>query len=449
MIYFYLIQLIAYLVFAFNTKLAIGDSFIPLTIFFYVVSNVLYLSRFKKENLFCFELLFAIAFFLCSFISPFVLPLLDSWHSRVFIDTNELQIKCYAVSYLGYLAYLLGLSVNRSSSDMHENSLRFIFDRKTVQTSNIICFLFIVLFYLNGGTKMWTLYVDSQNMSDLSERLGSWGQFLSYAMYIYVVCIVTTFQGQNIENRSITSFVKSIPVLFYINTISLVVPLLFSGYRSNALQLLIPGLMIYSIAVKRIKTSQLFVILMIGFVILQIIGYTRSGDRLTGAEIDTASLMRDFIPANGANSYLISYVDQHGPTWGSNMLLPILSIVPYLQSIALSIVDRSSLAPVSSSFYTKEFDSWSGLGTNIIGDLYYSFDLWGVVILMFVYGVFLKKISNYKSPYQMVLFAMFTGNALFAPRVEYCYIIRTMTWGAFLMWLIIKLNNKGYYLKES
>lgn len=441
----YLIQIIVYLVFALNTNLAAGTLFVPMTVFLYVASNILYLAKYKKDNLFCFELLFAISFFLCSFISPFVLPLLDSWHSRVFIDTNDMQIKCYAVSYVGYLAYLIGLGVNKSSTFKSENSLSFTFDKKTVLTSNVICLLFIILFYLNGGTKMWTLYVDSQNLSDLSERLGSWGQFLSYAMYVYVVCIVTTFQGENIVKRTVTGFAKSIPLLFYINTISLVVPLLFSGYRSNALQLLIPGLMIYSIAVKRIKTSQLFMLLMIGFVILQIIGFTRSGDSLSGAVMDTASLMRDFIPANGANSYLISYVDENGPTWGSNMLLPILSIVPYLQSIALSIVDRGSLAPVSSSFYTKEFDSWSGLGTNIIGDLYYSFDLWGVVILMFMYGVFLKMISNYKSPYQMVLFAMFTGNALFAPRVEYCYIIRTMTWGAFLMWLIIKMNKKSYY----
>lgn len=449
MIYFYLIQIIAYLVFVFNTKLATGTSFIPMTIFLYVVSNVLYLTKYKKDNLFCFELLFAISFFMCSFMSPFLLPLMDSWQSRVFVETNDVQIKCYAVSFVGYLAYLIGLIVNRNSKENSKKTLRFVFDEKTVLYSNVICLLFIALFYFNGGTKMWTLYADAQNMTDLSNRLGSWGQYLLYAMYAYVVCLIITFQGQNVASRNITSFAKSLPILFYINSLALVVPLLFSGYRSNAVQLLIPALMIYSIAVKRIKTSHLFVLLIIGFVFLQIIGITRSGDSLSNADTGILSLTRDFIPANAANSFLISYVDSNGPTWGSNMILPLLSIVPFLQSFFLLFFNQGSLALASSTFYTRELDSWSGLGTNIIGDLYYSFDLGGVLLLMFFYGMFLKKVSSYNSPHQMALFTMFTGNALFAPRVEYCFIIRTMVWVAFLMWLVVKLNSNNYYLVEE
>lgn len=425
-----------------------SGSFVPITIILYILSTLLYLVRYKKNSIFCFELLFSISFFLCSFISPFVLPLLSPWQSRVFVDANDIQVKCYIVSYVGYLAYLIGLTIKRKTTVNSDTTLSFVFSNRTVRLSNIICLFFIILFYLNGGTRMWTMYVDTQNMHDVGERLGSWGQFLAYAMYAYVVCLIITFQGQNISNKSILAFVRSLPISFYINTLTLVVPLLFSGYRSNALQLLIPGLMIYSIAVKRIKTYQLFLILFIGFVILQIIGFTRTGDSLSNADTDFVSLIRDFIPANGANSYLISYVDTNEPTWGSNMLLPLLSIIPFLQSFVLSFIDRGSLAPVSSSFYTNEFDSWSGLGTNIIGDLYYSFDLCGVIFFMFIYGLFLNKISHYKSPYQMALFAMFTGNALFAPRVEYCYIIRTMVWGAFLMWVIIKVNNETYYQKD-
>lgn len=70
-----------------------------------------------------------------------------------------------------------------------------------------------------------------------------------------------------------------------------------------------------------------------------------------------------------------------------------------------------------------------GLGTALIGDIYYSFGIIGVVVLMFLIGLLVNKLSRtHNSPYAMALLIVLAGNALFSPRVEYCYILRSLSY---------------------
>lgn len=419
---------------------------VPVLIILYIVINIWYLYKFRKNKLFCYELLFALSFFCCSFLTQFVYPLLDSWQSRIFVDSDLIIIKTYLVCFIGYCCYLLPLTFQSNAHTISYSTLKF--NNKSVQLSNIISFLFIVLFYVMGGSSLLTLYSSMDTLDSLSNRFSGWGQYLGYAQLAYVISVIINLASDRIRTKNLISLIKELPKLFLINSVLLVGPLLMSGLRSGALEVIIPFLMVYGFSIKQLKFKHIAIILGIFFVVMQIIGLTRTGDSLDSTSISFITYVRDFIPANAANTYLIDYVDRHGPTMGGNMILPILSIVPFLQSFYLALFSDAAIAPMSSSFFTSSFDSWSGLGTGMIGDIYYTFGFIGVLLLMFIYGFFLRTLYCSRKRSSFAILVLLTGNAIFAPRVEYSYMIRTIVWGALLMYIIISLTKNKTILDE-
>lgn len=445
---FCLICAIIYTCFSCVDYVGIRDSwFIPITLLLYVVMNCLYLRLYRKKQLFCFEFFFSISFFLCSFLTPFILPLLDSYESRTFVTTISNQIRVYILSFLGYCFYMLGLIAFKDEKKNRGIWFNVSFSSQNSFVSNILCFISISMFYATGGVRLLTLY--SNLASDLTDRYGNWGEFMIYSVYLYSISIVVNLTAIGKVASSLRMLLKKMPRLFYLNTILLLFPLLLSGLRSVSVQLLIPLLMMYSIMVKRIKFKYVLGIILLGYFLLVLIGTTRHGNGMIEKDSIFLTLVSDFVSANGANSFLVDYTDSHGITGGSNMILPVASIVPFLQSVILLFVDKNELSLSSSSVFTRTFmdSSQGGLGTGLIGDIYYTFGTIGVIVLMYLLGFSIRKLTNaHNSPYALAALMTVSGNAIFAPRVEYCYILRSVSYTViFLFIIIIILGRKNEY----
>lgn len=440
---FSLICLLVYLAINLFDINLFGDNLIPLTGVLYLIMNMVYLYKYRKNQLICFEFLFAIAFFLCSLLTPYVYPLLDSYHGRIFVATEYNTVRVYCIAFIGYCSYMLGLCYIKDNNGQGAVWYQYDFNDKSSKLSNLLCFFLIILFYINGGSRLLTLYSDLS--SDMHQRYGAWGEYMVYSMYAYTLSVIINFTRIG-KTASFIIFMKKLPLLFYINSLLLVVPLLFSGLRSSALQLLIPLIMMYGMMVKKISSIKVFMLIFVGYTLMIFIGLMRSGN--VGGDFGRDSLfltlVYDFISANGANSFLIDYVDNHGITGGSNMVLQIASIVPFLQSIVLAFISKNSLAPNSSKIFTESFmdSTQGGLGTALIGDIYYSFGIIGVVVLMFLIGLLVNKLSRtHNSPYAMALLIVLAGNALFSPRVEYCYILRSLSYTIIFLYLILNISH--------
>ena len=443
---FSLVCLIIYIAINSLTTNPLGDKFILATGILFLIMNICYLYKYRRNQLICFEFLFAIAFFLCSFLTPYIYSLLDNYQGRTFVATDYNTFRVYCIAFIGYCAYMFGLCCIKDGNQNRPGTLwyQYFFNNATCKYSNILCFIFVVLFYLTGGSRLITLYSDVA--SDLSQRYGAWGEYMTYAMYAYTLSIVINFSKIGPYTASLISFFKNLPFFFYINSLLLVVPLLISGLRSSALQLLIPLIMMYGITIKRISSIKVIALILAGYIFMVFIGLIRSGD--TGGDLGQDSLfltfVYDFVSANGANSFLIDYTDKYGITGGSNMILQTLSIIPFFQSIILSFVSTDNFAPNSSKFFTESFmdSTQGGLGTALIGDIYYSFGIVGVIILMFLIGLLVNKLSRaHNSPYAIALLIMFSGNALFAPRVEYCYILRSLSYTIIFLYIILSVSH--------
>ena len=145
---FLLIGILVYLLFNFyDYSFVNGEWFIPLTVTLYVFLNLFYLWKYRKGQLLCFELFFAISYFLCSFLTPFVYPLLDTWSGRTFIDTDYNQMKVYGLSFIGYCAYLIALTQNKENEGCCQLTNELQFNKNSVLLSNVFCLFFIILFY--------------------------------------------------------------------------------------------------------------------------------------------------------------------------------------------------------------------------------------------------------------------------------------------------------------
>lgn len=443
---FSLICLVTYLALNSLSINPLGDKFFIITSILFLIMNICYLYKYRRDQLICFEFLFAITFFLCSFLTPYIYPLLDNFQGRIFVATNYNTFRVYCIAFIGYCAYMFGLCYIKDINQNRTSAIwyRYSFNNASCQYSNILCFIFIVLFYLTGGSRLITLYSDLA--SDLNQRYGAWGEYMVYAMYAYTLSIVINFSKIGPYTTSLMAFFKNLPFLFYINSLLLVVPLLISGLRSSALQLLIPLIMMYGISIKRISSIKVIALVLAGYIFMVFIGLTRSEG--TGGDLGQDSLfltfVYDFVSANGANSFLINYADTYGITGGSNMILQFLSIIPLLQSIILFFFSKDTFAPNSSKFFTDSFmdSTQGGLGTALIGDIYYTFGLIGIIILMFLIGLLVNKLSRaHNSPYAMSLLIVLSGNALFAPRVEYCYILRSLSFIIIFLYIILFVSH--------
>ena len=190
-----------------------------------------------------------------------------------------------------------------------------------------------------------------------------------------------------------------------------------------------------------------FTILIAGLVVMVVIGMTRSGGDVE-SNVTTLYYFRDFNAANASLGFFVDEVSRNGITGGSNYIPQTLSIVPFLQSIVGSFVDFNNFALSSSRYYTGVFDTESGLGTNIIGDIYYTFGLIGVIFIMFIMGRFCSYLSNRKNKYIFLMYLIFTGNSIFAARVELLYVVRLLTWGCIILFAITIvariMTNKKY-----
>lgn len=407
------------------------------TIALYVLVNILYLSKYRRDDVLCFELFFGLSFLLCTFLTVFVLPLMDSWQSRLFITNNNLIRRTYQIGFLGYLFYMLALVHGEKSKRI----ATFEVPQKAYTYANLLCSIFIVAFFLKGGIKMLSIYTDVN--LDLSRRTEGWGEFFVYATIAYCISIPLNFKKTG-TYKTFLGFLSKLGPLFILNSAILLFMSLASGYRSESFKVLLPLIMAFSIQIRPFKKWEVSIILVGGTILMLYLGNTRSGGVFVFSQLNFLSSVQDFTSANAANGYLISYTDKYGCTYGTNYLLRLFSVIPYMQTIMLSLTPPSFYAPSSSVLFTNNMGVTNGgLGTGMIGDLYYSFSIVGVIVLMYFLGFICKKVSRLSSPYAWALFMNFVGNALFLPRGDISTIFRSMAFGVIFMFFILNLSGES------
>ena len=418
----------------------------------YILINVWYLRKYKTNNLFCFELLFALSFWICCFYLHLVKKQLDFINlvfSQMLIFSDDLLCRSIVLCMLGYLFYMLGLIPLKSKkrySIYRESS-----PAPTVnKILNCLTTIFIVLFFALGGGNFINSY-DRTVMMD-EGRFGSFGFALNYSILLLNITCVSNLIFTNYEKgESVWHFVKKQDLLFIFNQLTMSLFLLLCGYRSGVMQIVLPIFAILSYK-NILKKKQIILMILLGVVVMAFVGHLRSRvSTITeiSNEISLIEFFRDFNSANSAVPALMEYVDCNGNANFKNAILQILSVIPFLQSLAVDLLGQDFFMESSSRLYTyKISNSYSGLGTNIIGDLYYTGGFWCVLALMLFLGSIIRKTSKSTSVYGLLIYACLVGNAVFFSRVEFFYIVKSCSLSVIIYWLINKLFPYRSYNKS-
>lgn len=437
MIYYLTIILIYSVIFLCDLGISFNLEFTLVTISIYIISNYIYFKH--KKEIINFEFFFCLAFFVASFLAYFIIDIGEGFAFFVFSTNPRSLVKGIALAMIGYHCYLCGLQpVNSNMKCYNEEGLRALrMNSSSAKIANCICLLMFFLFLYMDGINLLNRYKgDSTGESLYLEGLLYW-------VLAYLVAVYTSFSSAIFsKDKGFLRNILKLDGLFLINTVVIIGFMVLSGYRSQAMHVVIPIIICYSVFVKSISSRSFLILLIGGFVLMIIIGMTRSGDQLE-QEYSTISYLKDFNPANGSLGFFVEEVDRKGVTGGSNYIPQTLGIIPYLQSIVGAFVDFKSFALPSAKVYTGAFDTESGMGTHIISDIYYTFGLIGVVLFMFLLGKVCRWLSKSRSKYTFLMYIIFTGNAIFAVRVELLYGARMLAWGCFLFYVvnILAKNN--------
>lgn len=362
-------------------------------------------------------------------------------HSLMLGFGNRLLSKSCALSMLGYLFYMLGIIPRK-------NKLRTIKLQEFRQSRNVnvvincLTTCFLISFFILGGYNFIHVYDQTIVASGLNgNRFGSFGSALTYTIIFLNIATVTNILDlKTKQNEKLLAVIKKIDNLYIFNLLIMSIFLLMCGYRSGVLQIVLP--LFSMLSYKRIlKTKQVFFVLLTGVVLMVGVGLFRSQTSTVEEIKSDMSLLyffRDFTPANVATPALIEYVDVNGCAYFKNALLQIIAIIPFFQSLFIGFFGNDFRLDSSSKLYTERicysFDS--GMGTSIIGDLYYTGGFLTVLFLMFFLGWIIRKISNSTNKYAFLILSCLVGNAIFMSRVEFFYIARNCGFSVLIYWLI-------------
>lgn len=449
---FYLVEFVTQSIFDWNVSGLPASVELSITI----VLSVWYLIKFRKDRLLCFEMMFLPIFILCTFYSDFVLSAITYSTSGVggaldnALTQSSVNQKSRCVQILGIILFLIGCTKGNIIKNKISETWSFCINNINVNYKGIInlisCLLLVelVLNYLNGNYNTWFAY--ELGLSDAERNKG--------LDRIDALCLMGTIieftRLAQLNIKSFRSFIVEINHLFVIEIIIVSLLLALSGNRNELLLILLPFVISYYVFIQKIPNKYIFLSLFLGIVFFIYSGLTRQGNSLSSYDIDIYSISMDFSLVDINCTYLIDYTDNHGAHFFSSLFASLLGGIPFIGPLIFNSLGLS-LETQSTYLTTEGLASWdgTGLGTSIIGDLYYNAKLPFVCLFMFVFGYIISRLHirfSYERKYSMALIILYlymTSNAVYFVRQQWDFPISRMIYVYILLFILCKLFKKN------
>jgi len=400
----------------------------------YIVNYILYYRKTKVEFisptniiLFTFPL---ITFLYYPFLEDTIISNLFIYQTVSNISYSTI-IYCQVVSLISFLFFMLGNSLKGVLLFRKRNVKMFRGRRKFLHIVNTV----VILLAITKGL----LNLVSRYENDSKVGLTEAEMFLSIITVLLTISSVLEFRKLSTENITNTkNILKKINLLYVVNVLFICSLYLISGFRSGIFPIVFPIIYLISRYIYMIKTKFLLLGIILGVFFMSFIRDTRGGRIAENHEFSLLSLFGDFTAANTGLFYLIDNTMKFGSQWGSNIIYQVVAFFPFSQYFIKNIflVDTTK----SSSEYYMDNTNWEyGLGTNVVGDLYYTFDIFGPPIILFLFGYFIKcvKVSSKNSVLAEIFYMLILGSSLMFCRIEFFSIIRYFGL-AFFTYLLLK-----------
>lgn len=393
-------------------------------------SNYIYFKAKKKKNYLDFDTLFILVYCLVCFSTTFVYN--DEFLFRaVFmafpVDSEYINIG-NQLALIGLQAYMMG---NLKNQHLKKEELR----HAVIGTQFLILFIFLLClaFFASGGITYYRSVYD-ENVN--SEGPGISGHILLLLISTCIATIATEYYNKKIVPRYKVSRIFIGIIVF------VVLLLLWSGNRTAVSQLILPLVCLYTILFRNISLKTFVGISLVGIVFMWFVQNQRSE---TGFDLKSPMLLILDLTIPARTTYTaFDFTTEYNYTYGKSMSLGIVGIIPLLPSLVVGN-DKELLKGSAELLTDYTFDVHKlpseiriGLGTTILADIYLSFGLVGVIVLMFLLGYLVNRYTikslslNY---YSMIILGGLLANAIFLVRASYTHPVRYILWALFIAYL--------------
>ena len=193
---------------------------------------------------------------------------------------------------------------------------------------------------------------------------------------------------------SFWTYLKKSNKLFLIEWAFISFLLIISGNRNEMLLIAFPLVVAFSKCIKQISNKLLLLGAAAGVLLMVFVGSSRQqGVSAEEASFESANFFVDFAVLGYDCDYMVKYTDQHNPIYFKDLPGFMLSGIPVLGHRILDFVGYEP-PERSSNLATDSVGSTSGLGTSLIGDLYYGAGFLWVVLFMYCFGYTMSRLYH-------------------------------------------------------
>ena len=400
-----------------------------LTVFIALLSLISYFIAKRKQNYLDFDTLFIVVSYIIGFFATFFYN--QSYYLNLFFfDFNQLYLNSGAWLFsVGMNAYFLGSLMKKCRF----SSLGY---RNLYPTGflNILNLLLMLLFVVTGGIS----YYKQEYSQNLIASSGD-GIVTYLLLLINVISIISSLL--ELRNRYFFREYR-ISKLYIVSILLFLLVLLYAGNRTASMMLVLPIIGIYALWFRPIKLKVFALFFIVSVFAMWIIQNTRADEKLDFSFKTPALLALDLTIPSRTIYESMEYVDSYGYTYGKSMSLGLMGVIPGLAGV---ITDgKQGMSAYSSAelltnytFRKIQVSEQIGLGTTTVSDIYLSFGIIGVVILMsflgYVVNYFaLKAKGGYL--YASVIYAALLANSVFLARASFTHPIRYVVWSVVGLW---------------
>lgn len=417
-----------------------------------IIFSVLHIFIYRRMHIFCYETIFLFLFVFSTFFQEIIMDHLedlsnvsDFYFAATF--SQSAINKSTMVQMMGLFSFLLGSAwksypIVGGVKWTYRNGQSHSFDFELIsKVLPIINSVYIAYLFLNGTIATWFHY---------SSYVGDYNN--AQIVYLTVLLLVNTiFEFVKLNRRgcySFGQFVIHINKLYLVDSLTIILLLLISGNRNEALLFIIPIVVMYSLFIHTVNNRSFVIGVCVGVLLMTFIGVTRQGktSSLSSVEMSLFDVSRDYLTVEKNTTYIIDYTDKNGPIYFKNTIMNLFSSVPYLGGLVSSLFGvetdvRSTV--ITTDGMQMSSNMGSGLGTSLIGDVYYSAKAFFVIVFFFVLGVmmsFLYNMFEMKKEFNiwwLVIYVYMVANSLYGIRAEWNMPFRYIGFSFVLMLLFM------------
>lgn len=388
-------------------------------------------------------------------------------------NDKVVNLRTALVSLVGLEAYLLGNSIFLSKkNNIQLDKFRvMVADYKVLRKRTDFFLLMSVLlfFVLNGKTYLAGAY-SQEMLNSMSGTMNAYsGILVELLLYSAIILKIYSTKEDN-KNISVIGYLKSFSALFYISITIYLGLVVISGDRGPLISFVLSMAFGYIMITKRrFRWITLIMFFVVGGLFISVMGIARA-DRSGGSYnlqnneyVLTILNLNSVFPFTeelaGSNRTAIWAVEstpsEYPFRYGLFSLNHILGIIPFSGKILNTLginINGSNHYGHSASFldwYTQGDNVTAGVGTSTVADIYLDFGVPGIVIVLFIIGMFYSKldkiIMNYQSLnvpiFTMITCLVFFSGSVYLARASILPQFRNIVWLYILLYFIFQTGK--------